>query len=51
MNGLPLVFYRVTQKFVMLSMTEAEIAAGMMVEQVMQYVYPLLELLELKVGQ
>ena len=45
------MFHNVTQKFVMLSMTEAGTAAGMMVEQDMWNVYQLLELLELKVGQ
>ena len=48
-NGMPICFRSVTQKFVTLSVTEAEIAAGVMVAQDMLYVYCLLESLELKV--
>ena len=38
-----------TQKFVMLSVTEAEIAAGVMVSQDMLYIYCTFESLKLKV--
>jgi hypothetical protein len=48
-NNVPISFRSVTQKFVTLSVTEAEIAAGVMVTQDMLYVYRLLESLELKV--
>ena len=48
-NGMPICFRSVTQKFVTLSVTEAEIAAGVMVAQDMLYVYRLLESLELEV--
>ena len=49
MNGEPISFHSATQKFVTLSVTEAEIAAGVMVAQDMLYVYHLLESLKLKV--
>jgi hypothetical protein len=49
MNGARIAFCSVTQKFVTLSMTEAEITSIVMVAQDMLYVYQLLELLELKV--
>jgi hypothetical protein len=49
MNDVPISFRSVTQKFVMFSVTEAEIAAGVMVAQDMVYVYQLLESLELEV--
>ena len=49
MNGTPISFHSVTQKFVMLSVTDAEIAGVVMVAQDMMYVYLLLELPELKV--
>ena len=48
-NCRPICFRSVTQKFVTLSVTEAEIAAGVMVAQDMLYVYRLLESLDLKV--
>ncbi len=48
-NDVPISFRSVTQKFVMLSVTEAEIAAGVMVAQDMLYVYRLMESLELEV--
>jgi hypothetical protein len=48
-NDVPISFRSVTQKFVTLSVTEAEIAAGVMVAQDMLYVYRLLESLELEV--
>ena len=48
-NDVPISFRSVTQKFVMLSVTEAKIAAGVMVAQDMLYVYRLLESLELEV--
>jgi hypothetical protein len=38
-NDVPISFCRVTQKFVILSVTEAKIAAGVMVAQDMLYVY------------
>jgi hypothetical protein len=38
-NDVPISFRSVTQKFVTLSMTEAKIAAGVMVAQDMLYVY------------
>jgi hypothetical protein len=49
MNGTQISFHSVTQKFVMLSVTDAEIAGVVMVAQDMMYVYLLLELPELKV--
>ena len=49
MNDVPISFRSVTQKFVTLSVTEAEIAAGVMMAQDMLYVYRLLESLELEV--
>ena len=49
MNGVSISFCSVTQKFVTLLVTEAEIAAGVMVEQNMLYVYHLMESLELEV--
>jgi hypothetical protein len=48
-NDVPISFRSVTQKFVTLSVTAAEIAAGVMVAQDMLYVYRLLESLELEV--
>ena len=48
-NSMPICFRSVTQKFVTLSVTEAEIAAGVMVAQDMLYIYRLLESLELEV--
>jgi len=48
-NDIPISFQSVTQKFVKLSVTEAEIAAGVMVAQDMLYIYRLLESLELEV--
>ena len=48
-NSTPISFRSVTQKFVTLSVTEAEIAAGVMVAQDMLYMYCLLESLKLKV--
>ncbi len=48
-NDVPISFQSVTQKFVTLSVTEAEIAAGVMVAQDMLYIYRLLESLELEV--
>ena len=48
-NCTPICFRCVTQKFVTLSVTEAEIAAGVMVAQDMLYMYHLLESLDLKV--
>jgi len=48
-NGVPISFRSVTQKFVMLSVTEAKIAAGVMGAQDMLYVYHLMESLELEV--
>ena len=49
-NDVPISFCSVTQKFVTLSVTEAEIAAGVMVAQDMLYVYRLLESLEFEVA-
>ena len=48
-NDVPISFRSVTQKFVTLSVTEAEIAAGVMVAQDMLYIYRLMESLELEV--
>jgi len=48
-NCMPICFRSVTQKFVTLSVTEAEIAADVMVAQDMLYMYRLLESLELEV--
>ena len=48
-NHVRISFRSVTQKFVTLSVTEAEIAAGVMVAQDMLYIYRLLESLELEV--
>ncbi len=39
MDNDPISFRSATQKFVMLSVSEAEIAAGVMVTQVMLYIY------------
>ena len=49
MNDVPISFQSVTQTFVMLSVMEAEIAAGVMVAQDMLYIYRLLESSELEV--
>lgn len=49
MNDVPISFRRVTQKFVTLLVTEAEIAVGVMVAQDMLYIYQLMESLELEV--
>ena len=49
MNDVPISFRSVTQKFMMLLVTEAKIAAGVMVAQDMLYIYRLLESLELEV--
>ena len=49
MNDVPISFCCITQKFMILSVTEAEIAAGVMVAQNILYVYLLLESLELEV--
>jgi hypothetical protein len=49
MNDVLISFCSVTQKLVMLSVTDAKIATGMMVAQHMLYVYCLLESLELEV--
>jgi hypothetical protein len=48
-NDIPISFRSFTQKFVMLLVTEAEIASGVMVAQDMLYIYRLLESLELEV--
>ena len=48
-NGELISFCSATQKFVMLSMTEAEIAAGMMAVQDLLHMYCLLESLKLKI--
>ncbi len=48
-NDVPISFRSVSQKFVTLSVTEAEMAAGVMVAQDMLYVYRLMESLELEV--
>ena len=48
-NSAPISFRSAMQKFVTLSVTEAEIAAGVMVAQDMLCVYHLLELLELNI--
>jgi hypothetical protein len=47
-NDVPISFPSITQKFMMLSVTEAKIAAGVTVAQDMLYVYQLLESLELE---
>ena len=47
MNGTPISFRSVVQKFFTLSVMEVEIAAGVMVAQDMLYMYHLLESLEL----
>ena len=49
MNDIPITFRCVTQKFVTLSVMEAEIAVGVMVAQDMLYIYRLMESLELEV--
>ena len=49
MNNVPKLFGSVTQQFVMLSVTEAKIAAGVMVAQDMLCIYCSLESLKLKV--
>jgi hypothetical protein len=48
-NDVPISLRSITQKFVMSSVTEAKLAAGVMVAQDMLYVYRLLESLELEV--
>ena len=48
-DNVPISFRSATQKFVMLSVTEAKIAAGVMVAQDMLYIYRSLESLKLKV--
>ena len=48
-DNVPISFRSATQKFVMLSVTEAKIAAGVMVAQDMLYIYHSLESLKLKV--
>jgi hypothetical protein len=48
-SNVPISFRSITQKFVTLSVTVAEIAAGVMVAQDMLYVYRLLESMELEV--
>ena len=45
LNGAPVMFRSATQKFVTLSVTEAETAAGVMVAQDMMYLYRLLLLI------
>ena len=49
LNGAPVTFRSATQKFVTLSVTEAESAAGVMIAQDMLYIYCLLKPLELEV--
>ena len=49
LNGVPVTFRSTTQKSVMLLVTEAEGAAGVMVAQDMLYVYQLLQTIGLKV--
>ena len=49
LEGCPITFRSSTQKFVSLSVTEAESAAGVMVAQDMLYVYRLLESIGLSV--
>ena len=49
MNDVPISFCSVTQKFVTLSVTETELAAGIMVAQDMLNLYRLLKSLELEV--
>ena len=48
-DNIPILFRSVTQKFVTLSVTEAKIAAGVMVAQDMLYIYRSLVSLKLKV--
>jgi hypothetical protein len=48
-NGAPISFRSATQKFVTLSVTEAEIATGVIVVQDMLYIYHLLESLDLSI--
>ena len=50
LNGAPVVFRSATQRFVTLSITEAESASGVMVGQDMLYVYRILELVGLQVA-
>jgi hypothetical protein len=49
LNGAPVVFRSATQRFVTLSVTEAETAAGVMVAQDMMYVYRILTSMGLEV--
>ena len=49
LEGSPIIFWSSTQKFVTLSVTEAESAAGVMIAQDMLYVYCLLLPFGLKV--
>ena len=48
MNGVPISICSITQKFMMLSVTEVKIAAGVIVAQDMLCVYHLMESLELE---
>ena len=48
-NDVPISFCSVTQKFVTLLVTDAEMAVRVMVAQDMLYIYRLLESLELEV--
>ena len=49
MNGAPTSFCSAMEKFVTLSVTEADIVAGIMVVQDMMYMYRLMKSLKLKV--
>ena len=49
MNDAPIVFGSVTQKHVTLSVTEAELAAGVSLVQDMMYVYRIMKSMELQV--
>ncbi len=49
-NNMPICFRSLTQKFVTLSVMEAEIAAHIIVAQCMLYMYHSLESLQLKVA-
>ena len=49
LNGFPIVFQSATQKFMTMSVTEAETAAGVMVAQDMMYAYRILMSLGLEV--
>lgn len=49
MNGVPITFHSITQNFVTLSMSEAKVAACVLVVPDMLYVYHLMEYIRIDV--